>query len=168
MNKMWIVIKYKKKELGLLKEELKRMIGEVPRFYIPKIKIQKINKKNTTLIKQELLNDYLFCYHEKFLKINFSIFNYLKGIKYCLSDINSQQKDVSNFINICKKYQDKNECLKQEFFNYLNLNKGIFLTGPLTSMFFEIIEKQKKKLKLVVGSVNVTISKKTNYLYRPA
>ena len=120
------------------------MIGELPKFYIPKIKIQKINKTKVTMRKQELLNDYLFCYHNKFLNINFSIFNYLKGIKYCLSDANSRQRDVSNFINICKKYHDQDECLKQEFFNYLKLNKGIFLTGPLTNMFFELIERHKK------------------------
>ena len=165
---MWIIIKYKKKELGLLKEELKRIIGELPKFYIPKIKIQKINKTKVTMRKQELLNDYLFCYHNKFLNINFSIFNYLKGIKYCLSDANSRQRDVSNFINICKKYHDQDECLKQEFFNYLKLNKGIFLTGPLTNMFFELIERHKNKLKLVVGNLNVTVSKKSNYLYQPA
>tara|TARA_B100001540_G_scaffold316734_1_gene347412 strand:- start:1709 stop:2206 length:498 start_codon:yes stop_codon:yes gene_type:complete len=165
---MWIVIKYKKKELGLLKEELKKLIGEIPNLYIPKIKIQKINKKKITFIKQDLLNDYLFCYHKKFIKINSSIFNYLKGVKYCLSNTNGQQKDVMNFINICKKYHDKDNCLKQEFFNYLNINKGIFLTGPLTSMFFELIEKHKNKLKLVVGNINVTISKKSNYLYLPA
>ncbi len=110
----------------------------------------------------------MFCYHKKFIKINSSIFNYLKGVKYCLSNTNGQQKDVMNFINICKKYHDKDNCLKQEFFNYLNINKGIFLTGPLTSMFFELIEKHKNKLKLVVGNINVTISKKSNYLYLPA
>ena len=92
----------------------------------------------------------------------------MKGIKYCLSDANSRQRDVSNFINICKKYHDQDECLKQEFFNYLKLNKGIFLTGPLTNMFFELIERHKNKLKLVVGKLNVTISKKSSYLYHPA
>ena len=164
---MWVVIKYKKKEIGLLKEELKRVIGDIPQIYIPKIKIQKISKKNQTFTKRELLNDYLFCYHKNFLNINFSIFNYLKGIKCCLSEKKSEQKNVSNFINICKKYEDKDGCLKQEFFNFLNINKGIFLSGPLTNMFFELIEKHQNKIKMVVGNINVTISKKSNYLYFP-
>ena len=52
---MWIVIKYKKKELGLLKEELKKLIGEIPNLYIPKIKIQKINKKKNYFYKTRFI-----------------------------------------------------------------------------------------------------------------
>ncbi len=52
---MWIVIKYKKKELGLLKEELKKLIGEIPNLYIPKIKIQKIDKKKNNLYKTRFI-----------------------------------------------------------------------------------------------------------------
>ena len=34
-------------------------------------------------------------------------------------------------------------------------------------MVFEIIEKQKKGLKILVGNVVTTISDKNKYLYRP-
>ena len=87
---MWIVLKYKKNELDILKQELKNLLGESPKFYIPKIKFQKINKTKPLILKKELLNDYLFCYHEKFLKFNFSLFQYIKGLKYCLSNRNSR------------------------------------------------------------------------------
>ena len=97
---------------------------------------------------------------QQFLNINFSIFHYLKGIKYCLSDANSRQRDVSNFKNICKKYHDQDECLKQEFFNYLKLNKGIFLTGPLTNMFFELKTLIKFCIHDLTGSNWVTFCTK--------
>ena len=32
---------------------------------------------------------------------------------------------------------------------------------------FEILEKQKNKLKILIGNVVTTISDKKNYLYRP-
>ena len=45
--------------------------------------------------------------------------------------------------------------------------KAKFLSGPFTNMVFEIIEKQKNKLKILVGNVVTTISDKNNYIYRP-
>ena len=164
---MWIVLKYKKNELDILKQELKNLLGESPKFYIPKIKFQKINKTKPLILKKELLNDYLFCYHEKFLKFNFSLFQYIKGLKYCLSNRNSRQEDILDFVNICKKYQDNDGCLRQEFFNCFDFKKGIFLTGPLANMFFDLVEKHKNKLKVSVGNLSVVINKKSNCLYQP-
>ena len=34
-------------------------------------------------------------------------------------------------------------------------------------MVFEIIEKQKNNLKILIGNIVTTISDKKNYLYRP-
>ncbi len=163
---MWIVIKYKKKELNFLKQELKKILDEIPNIYIPKIRFQKIIKNQSISFKKELLNDYLFCYNKKFSDINFSVLNYLKGAKYCLSNNESDQKSITTFINFCKKNQDEDGCLKQEFFNILNFKKGIFLTGPLSNLFFELIEKHKNKLKVKVGNLSVVINKESNCLYQ--
>ena len=35
---MWIVAKYKPKELEILKKSFWKILGEVPEFYMPKIK----------------------------------------------------------------------------------------------------------------------------------
>ena len=45
--------------------------------------------------------------------------------------------------------------------------KAIFLSGPFTNMMFEILERQKNKLKILIGNVVTTISDSNNYLYRP-
>ena len=34
-------------------------------------------------------------------------------------------------------------------------------------MIFEILEKQKNKLKILIGNIVTTIPNKANYLYRP-
>ena len=48
-----------------------------------------------------------------------------------------------------------------------NCKKAKFISGPLTNMFFEIIEVQKKKIKILIGNTVTTISNNSNYLYQP-
>ena len=47
------------------------------------------------------------------------------------------------------------------------VKKAQFVSGPFTDMFFDILEKQKNKLKILVNNVVMTISDKKDYLYRP-
>ena len=42
---MWIVAKYKSKELKVLKENFTKILGGAPEFYNPKIKYQKYIKE---------------------------------------------------------------------------------------------------------------------------
>ena len=55
---------------------------------------------------------------------------------------------------------------KHFFFKIMILRKAQFVSGPFVDMVFEIIEKQKNKLKVLVGNITTTISDKGNYLYR--
>ena len=41
---MWVVVKYKFSELNLLKRNFSEVLGESPKFYVPKIKYQKLVK----------------------------------------------------------------------------------------------------------------------------
>ena len=66
---MWIVLKYKKKELNLLKEDFKKVLGNLPLIFQPKIKYQKYEKNKLKYFELDILGDYLICYHEKFKKI---------------------------------------------------------------------------------------------------
>ena len=96
-----------------------------------------------------------------------SIVKSLKGLKYCLADSINNQSEIINFIDYCKKNQDFDGYLKQSFFEFYNIKKGVFVSGPLTNMIFSIIENQKSKLKILIGNVTTTISKNSNYLFRP-
>ena len=118
-------------------------------------------------LENDILGDYLICYHEKFKNPSlFSILKNLKGLKYFLTNSQNNQKEIINFIELCKKNQDENGYIKQSFFNFTNLQKGIFLNGPFTNMIFSVIENQKDKLKVLIGNVTTTISSNTGYLYR--
>ena len=47
------------------------------------------------------------------------------------------------------------------------MRKGIFLNGPFANMLFNVIENNQAKLKVLIGSITTTITKNSNYLYRP-
>ena len=42
---MWIVFKYKKKEFSLLKQDFRKILGDLPLIFRPKFKYQKLIKK---------------------------------------------------------------------------------------------------------------------------
>ena len=94
-------------------------------------------------------------------------FKFEKGLEYFLSGYNSNQTEIEKFIEFCKTFENKEGYLTQAFFKNMIAKKAIFTSGPFTNMMFEILEKQKNKLKILVGNIVTTISDKNSYLYRP-
>jgi len=47
------------------------------------------------------------------------------------------------------------------------IKKAKFVSGPFSNMMFEIIERQKNKLKILINNIVMTVSDKQNYMYRP-
>ena len=165
---MWVVIKYKKNEFSFLKNGLKKTLGELPIIFRPKIKYQKFIRNKFHFIENDILGDYIICYHEKFKNSKIlSLLTNLKGLKYFLKDSISNQKEIINFINYCKTNQGSDGYIHQSFFNFSNMSKGIFMSGPFTNMFFKVIENQGNKIKILIGNMTTTITKNSNYLYRP-
>lgn len=166
-KKMWIIIKFDKKQLNNFKDDLSKKIGKDSKIYIPKLIFKKY--KNNKIINKEfnLLGNYLFCYHEKFKqKEHIKSLNYLKGLKYFLNGFGESQKDILNFIERCKKSEDKNGFLNSEFYD-LKINKKYqFLSGPFTNTIFKIIELQKNKIDIMIGNYKTTIISKT-HLFKP-
>ena len=165
---MWMVAKIKKKELHLFKEELIKKFGPEIKFYSPKIQYQKCIKNKIKKIDQFILGNYVFCYHEKLKQTKtMNEIKFLKGLEYFLQGYCENQNEIINFINYCKSFENKDGYLTQGFFKTMILRKAQFVSGPFVDMVFEIIEKQKNKLKILVGNIVTTIPNKTNYLYRP-
>ena len=165
---MWIVFKYKRREFSLLKQDFRKILGDLPLIFRPKLKYQKLVKKKLKFLEKDILDDYLICYHEKFQNINMlTILKNSKGLKYFLADSKTNQREIISFIDYCKKNQDLDGYIKQSFFEFQNMKRGMFLSGPFTNMIFSVIENQRNNFKVLIGKATMTITKNSNYLFRP-
>ena len=165
---MWVVLKYKLNEINILKENLNRILGKNPIYFVPKIEYQKNIGNKFKTFQKALLEGYLICFDEKFKDQN--IINNLKfcrGIKSLLDGFKNNQNDILNFVKRCKQYQNNKGFLTQNFFENENLKRGKFVTGPFTNLIFDIISKNSSNLEIFIGKYKTTISNKSNYLYRP-
>ena len=163
---MWIVAKYKPNEFRILKESFFKILGEMPEFYNPKIKYERYIKNKLKVFEKKILDNYVICKHDKFR--DHTLVNVLKssrGLIYFLNGYESNQKELNNFVKLCKSYEDEEGFLKQNFFK-TKKNKAKFISGPFTQMVFDIIEEKGLKLKILINNMNMTISKRSsNLLY---
>ena len=163
---MWIVAKYKPNEFRILKDSFFKILGEMPEFYNPKIKYERYIKNKLKVFEKKILDNYVICKHDKFR--DHTLVNVLKssrGLIYFLNGYESNQKELNNFVKLCKSYEDEEGFLKQNFFK-TKKNKAKFISGPFTQMVFDIIEEKGLKLKILINNMNMTISKRSsNLLY---
>ena len=57
--------------------------------------------------------------------------------EYYLNGIEFYQKNIIDFIYICKKYEDSQNFITNKFFKRLITNKGKFFSGPLKNIVFD-------------------------------
>ncbi len=158
---MWIVAKYERKNYSSFIQNLNKVLEGDLEIYNPMIKV----KNNFNLKSSEkninLLGDYVFCYSRKFRYKNFLTYNqYIKGLKYFLNGFSGCQKDITNFINKCRSCENKDGSISINFFE-LKINKKYkFNSGPLLNLIFELLEVQKKKLKILVGNKITKVDKR--------
>ena len=154
---MWIVTLAKNSEF--LKTELTKKISDA-KIYFPKVKIKKNKVKN-------ILGNYLFCYSDKF-SINKHLTNNLrslKGIKQILFAEKYSQKEISDFILNCKKHEDGDGFIKNSFFKSNIIHKGKILNGPFSNYIFNVLHKEKKRIKVLIGDVEFSISDNSKFHY---
>lgn len=165
---MWVIAKINKEsELTIFKSELNKKIKDKFKveYYFPKIIVK--NKISTKT--KNILGNYIFCFHEKFddLKNILSI-KYIKGLNYFLDNAKNSQREIKEFISLCKKNENPLGYLDQSFFRDLIFKKGKFINSPLSNLVFEIINNNKKYLEILLGNKQIKISKNSNILYLPA
>ena len=56
---MWAVIKFEKKKLSFLKEDLKKKLGDNCKFYLPKLVFKNFKQKKLVIKEFNLLGDYI-------------------------------------------------------------------------------------------------------------
>ena len=162
---MWAVIKIDRKKIGLLKSDLNKKLRSETLIYSPKTFIKISNKK---IIKEiHLLGDYIFCFNKNFNKTEvIKDLKFIRGIKYFLEGYLKSQKEIETFIHKCKNSENKEGYVSSNFFNLNFNNEYKFSNGPFANSIFRIIEFQKNRFKILVGSLKTTIKKK-DYLFRP-
>ena len=157
---MWTIIKFNKKKLAYLKDDLKVKLGEDLNIYIPKMFIQKYRNNKFVDREFDLLGNYLFCFHEKFKDPQtISNLKFTRGLKYFLNGFNQSQNEIRKFIEKCKSSEDKNGYLSQNFFELCINSKYKFYSGPFAETIFKIIDLQKNKINILLGNIKTTINK---------
>jgi len=165
---MWVAFRYNHQEYDLLKENLKQKIGDGIKFYNPKIKYSKVIKNKQKKCEKHILENYAFCYFEQFKEKNFlSKISNIKGLNYFLHGHIQQQKEIVQFINFCMSNENEDGTLSSSFFSQLESKRAQFISGPFANLFFDIIEKKKNKLKILLGGIVTTIETNSNILYHP-
>ena len=127
-----------------------------------------VHEKNKLLsFEKNILENYLICFHKSFSDINLiSKLRYLKGLSYFLTGYKNNQKEIINFVDYCRSHEDGQGYLNGTFFDQLKFKKGKFISGLFTNMIFEIIERQKNNIKILIGNKKATVSINDN-LYSP-
>ena len=164
---MWIVVKYKNNEQNLFEKSINQKMLEEVKIFNPKIKLN-FFKKNKLIVKAKpMLNNYLFCYHEKFSdpEILRGISN-TKGLMYLLHGSNLYQNEIENFIKYCKFNEDENGYIKQNFLEISHDKLYKFISGPFTNLVFKLIEKNNNKVKVLIDQAIVVVKKNSDYCYQ--
>tara|TARA_Y100001970_G_scaffold66410_1_gene84802 strand:+ start:448 stop:945 length:498 start_codon:yes stop_codon:yes gene_type:complete len=164
---MWAILKVDRKNLTLLKRDLKIKVGADYKIYIPTLLVQKY--KTNKLISREfsLMGDYVFCFHKNFENLNIiNGLKFLKGLKYFLDGHIISQSEIINFIKKCKDSENKDGYLSENFFEITINSTYKFTSGPFTEKIFKIVELQKNKIKILIGNVKMKI-KYNNYSFNP-
>ena len=165
---MWVVAKVKTKNFNIFKKNLVEKLGKDIQFYHPKILYNRYFGNKLKRIEKLILENYIFCYHEKFKKTSsINEVRFLKGLDYFLSGYNQNQTEIIKFIDYCRASENQEGYLTQAFFKTMSTEKAKFISGPFINMIFEILEKQKNKLRILIGNIITTIPDKKNYLYYP-
>ena len=165
---MWIVAKIKSKEFDIFKRELEKKLETKPLFYYPRIQVEKNQKSKIKKYSKSILENYIFCFHKSFNNIKYiQQLKNIKGLSFFLNGYYLNQKEIVDFIKYCKSFENNEGFITALFFKKLISKKAKFISGPFTNMFFDIIEKQKNKLRIMVGNMVTTVPYNKNYLYRP-
>ena len=136
-----------------------------PEIYSPKILQQEIRGNKFYKKSNYILGNYLLIFHEKLKDEFFSNrLSFVKGVDIVLKGFELSQKEIKFFVEKCKKNENEDGYLVQDFF-INNLNDKIrFCSGPFVNFAINLIEIQKSKVSVLAGKYKILVNKKNNYL----
>ena len=154
---MWTIVKLESKKINLFKEDLNKKLDSNYKIYKPQLLIQKYVKNKLSNNIVNLLGNYVFCYHKKFEDVN--TINYLKNLRWLncfLGGFVNSQKEITNFIDKCKRLEDRNGFISSNLYE-INMNSYYrFSSGPFADKIFKIINLQRNKINILMGNIKTT------------
>ena len=158
---MWAILNIDIKKKNFFEVEFKNRVGSDFKIYYPKLKIKTYKNKIFSIKSIPLLGNYIFCFHNKFNSQAFiQNIKFIKGLNYILTDFKYNQVDIINFIDSCKKNEDENGYLIQDFLS-MSLNKYYkFRSGLLANRIFRLINLQRNKIKVLINDLKFEVNKK--------
>ena len=164
---MWTIIKYDKKNLNLLLQDLKKKMGNDFVIYRPKMRLKKLNKNKVILKPIDLLGDYIFCFHRNFENKNFiQKLKFCRGLKYFLNGYIEFQSQIISFIEQCKCSEDSKGFISQSFYEIDLFRDYKFLSGPFSEKIFKVIGLEKNRINVLMGNLKTKVDKK-DFLFSP-
>ena len=109
----------------------------------------------------------MFCFHKELqCKNRINSLRFTRGLKYFLEGFKESQKDIENFVSKCKESESTEGFVSRDFFDLSFNKKYKFSSGPFVDKIFQIIDLQRNRIKILVGSVKTTIKRK-DLLFTP-
>lgn len=163
---MWTILKFNRRDVNLLFEDLKKKVGKDIIIYKPKVIVESFRKNK--LIKKEIdiLGDYLICYHKNFNQLDLRCFAFLKGLKYFLNGNSFAQKEIKIFVEMCKNSENAKGYITGNFFDLIKNQEYKFKTGPFAQKIFKIVNFQKNKIDIILGNIKTSINRE-KFLFNP-
>ena len=147
---MWAIAKYKSHEFQNFYQSLSETLTNVEIFRPVYLKDK---------LKTPLLGTYCFIHHPEFQDEHIiHQLKYKKGVNYFLKNYKIQQSDIKSFIHYLKQYQDDQGYIQPKFFYQYLVKQGTFLEGPFKSLIFNILEENKKTLKVSIEGSNLAFN----------
>ena len=157
---MWTIAKIDKKNTVNFQNEIRGKFKDVV-FYRPQFLREKIVKNKVVKFKENLFNDYIFCFHESFKNKNtIKCLQFTKGLKYFLDYYIQSQENIVNTIKFCKVKESSDGLIKEKFVMDKMGGKLKFILGPLRDLIFEINNTVNNKIFLKMGSIKLSVNKK--------
>ena len=164
---MWTIIKFDKKRINLMKQDLIKKTDSNLEIYSPKLLIERYHNNKITKKQFNLLGDYLFCFHKKFEDDNYlqQVKN-SRGLKYFLDGCKISQKDISKFIELLKSAENEQGFITKSFYDIKINSIYKFHSGPFVNKIFKIVNLQKNKIDILMGKFKTRINK-IKFLFAP-
>ena len=157
---MWVIFKTKTSKENFFKKNIKDLYGDSVTFFSPKYKTSVYSKNKFKFKIKNLIPNHIFIFFNE-ANLNYKNLKFIKGSNFVYENFLNNQKDITNFINHCKNFEDDEGYLKINFFTNLKVLREKFKSGLLANFFFEIIGEKKNDLKILIDNKRMTISKQS-------